>query len=144
MNLVSLRFQMAGWFFSPLFRLSRRPTPWRRRQKWVSAAGEGGGVWQEKPGQGASVVQARTAGPGMRPMEEELNHPSEFLEARAQGLSGAAGNSLTESLPGPRREVGWGSYTKMRNPHFLTCYLVIALQTFDVKNEPQHLLLFVQ
>lgn len=56
---------------------------------------------------GASVVQAGTAGPGTEQAEEELNHPSGFLEARAQGLVGAAGNSAARKAfldPGE----GWG------------------------------------
>lgn len=51
----------------------------------------------EKPGRGASMVQTRATGPGMyQETYEWLNHASEFLKMRTEGLAGVARNSPTQ------------------------------------------------
>lgn len=76
------------------------------------------------------MVQAGTAGPGTyQGIEEELNHPSEFLETRTQGSAGAFGNSPTQrAFLDPGEGYGWDGYMKTRNPHLLANRLVISKQ----------------
>lgn len=76
------------------------------------------------------MVQVGTAGRGTQQgPEDELNHPSGFLEARTQGLAGAAGNSATyKAFLGPEEGSVWGDNRETRNPYFFPSYLVMALK----------------
>lgn len=97
MDLVSLRFQMAVCSSSPTPTIqSETYTTVQKVEMGQCCWGCGWGFLQEKQGQRANMVRLGLQAQGPTKGPRELNHPSELLETRTQGLAGASENSPTQ------------------------------------------------